>query len=733
VLTRFTRSWLLALGTAAAAALLEASWAYAVTTQPLNGVRTWLTAFGALVPVALVVALILSAVSPVLFGSAEAGGARSPEGVGAGQRSHAVNGMPVLGFAAALLLALLGHLALSLLALGLEPLVFLASLALGTGLLARLVLGASLALNERLDSGGAGSRLPAPLAFGLGGLLFAGPIVWGIARGTTNGEGGFWNVFGVLRRQELDLRAALLLAALAVAAYVGARRRGQRDTSAILLCASSVALLAFSATALRLLDDAPLSLALERGGALSRASLRVLRAATDGDQDGVSAYFGAHDCDDTRDDIYPGAPDSPGNGLDEDCSGRDSQLVTVAARLRPSPAPAASVPTIQTRLPPDLNVILISVDTLRHDLGYMGYGRPISRNLDQLAAKSTVFERAYSLASYTGKSIGPLLIGKYPSETRRGWLHFNRFGTDETFVQERLQAAGIRTIGVQGHWYFTPEYGVGRGFDVLDLSATPTERQLDGDTTVNSHKLSDAAIRQLSKPENAQSRFFMWVHYLDPHAEYQRHPGFDFGSRGRDLYDSEVAFTDQQIGRLLDFVAASELGARTAIVVTSDHGEAFGEHGMYRHGNEVWEALVRVPLIVYVPGVAPGRQTIRRSAVDLAPTLLDLLSVPAPIGEQHLSGQSLLADVLMPSGYAPTPRPVFIDMSAGPYNEERQALIQDDIKLISSAGRTLGLYDLARDPGEEIDRAADAELLALARERFSTFRSELRLVPVKPH
>jgi arylsulfatase A-like enzyme len=256
---------------------------------------------------------------------------------------------------------------------------------------------------------------------------------------------------------------------------------------------------------------------------------------------------------------------------------------------------------------------------------------------------------------------------------------------------------------------------------------------LDGDTTVNSNKLSDAAIRQLSKPENTQKRFFMWVHYLDPHAEYQRHAGFDFGSRGRDLYDSEVAFTDQQIGRLIDFVAASELGARTAIVVTSDHGEAFGEHGMYRHGNEIWEALVRVPLIVHVPGVAPGRQTSRRGAIDIAPTLLELFSVPAPTGEQRLSGESLLGDVLMLPGYVPRSRPVFIDMSAGPYNEERQALIQDDVKLISSGGRTLGLYDLARDPREEIDRVADAELLALARERFSTFRSELRLVPVKPH
>jgi arylsulfatase A-like enzyme len=715
------------LSVAAAAALLEVGWAYAVSTQPLNGVRAWLTAFGVLVPVALVVALVLSAASPV-FGLAEAADLTGSSA----RRSRWLRGMPVLGLAAALLLALLGHLGLRLLSLDAEPLVFVATLALGTGLLTRLVLGAAWALNERLASSAAWRRVPAPFALGLGALLLAGPIAWGVVRGTTNGDGGFWAVFGVLRRQELDLRAALLLAAFVAAAYLGARRRGQRGTFGLMLVGSSVALLAFGATALRLLDDAPLSLALERGGALSRTSLRFLRAATDGDRDGVSDYFGAHDCDDTRDDIYPGARDTPGNGLDEDCSGADSPLVTIAARLRPAPPPAEAVQAIQSQLPSDLNVILISVDTLRHDLGYMGYARPISRNLDQLAARSTVFERAYALASYTGKSIGPLLIGKYPSETRRGWLHFNRFGKDETFVQERLQAAGIRTIGVHGHWYFTPEYGLGRGFDVLDLSATPAQRQLDGDKTVNSDKLSDAAIRQLSNPENTRDRFFMWVHYLDPHAEYNRHAGFDFGSRGRDLYDSEVAFTDQQIGRLLDFVASSELNSRTAIVVTSDHGEAFGEHGMYRHGNEVWEALVRVPLIVHVPSVAPGRQTVRRGAIDITPTLLDLFAVPAPSGEEHLSGQSLLSDVLVAPGYVASSRPVFIDMSAGPYNEERQALIEDDIKLISSAGRTLGLYDLGQDPREEVDRVADVDLLARARARFSAFQSELRLVPVKP-
>ncbi len=725
---RFASAWLAALGCAALAAVLEARWAYGAATQALNAVRTWLVAFGLVVPVALAVAVFVAALSPLFVAARSSAGT----GPGVGARGQRLSGLPVLGLATAVLVALVGHLALAILALDLPPLPVAASLALGTWVLARILLGAALTLCQAPWLRTALARLPPGVLVALAVALLLGPLAWGVHTGTTNGEGGFWGIFGVLGRQELDLRAVALVTALALAACAGVARPSQRGAPVLL--ASAFAAFAVFATAFRLLDDQPLSLALERGAALSRASLRGLRAATDGDGDGVSAHFGANDCDDTRDDVYPGAPEAPGNGIDEDCSGTDAARLALMPQPPPPPRALASAgPAKQAaRIPPDLNVLLITVDTLRHDLGYVGYPRPISRNLDQLAAKSVVFERAYALASYTGKSIGPLLIGKYPSETQRGFLHFNRFGTDETFVQERLQAAGVRTLSVQGHWYFTPEYGVGRGFDVLDLSASPAKRQLDGDKTVNSDKLSDAAIAQLSRPENTNGRFFMWVHYLDPHAEYIRHKGFDFGNRGRDLYDSEVAFSDQQIGRVLDFVASSELGSRTAIIVTSDHGEAFGEHGMWRHGFELWEALVRVPLIVHVPGVAARRHDVRRGAIDLVPTLLSLFGVPLPSADQRLSGQPLVDDIFMPPGYVPSQRPIFIDMSAGPYNEERQALIDDDIKLIMSGGRAIGLYDLGRDPAELADQSADGALLERERERFVRFQSQLRLVRVKP-
>jgi arylsulfatase A-like enzyme len=195
-----------------------------------------------------------------------------------------------------------------------------------------------------------------------------------------------------------------------------------------------------------------------------------------------------------------------------------------------------------------------------------------------------------------------------------------------------------------------------------------------------------------------------------------------------------VAFVDHHVGRVLDALGQSDFAERTAIILTSDHGEAFKEHGMIRHGFELWEELVRVPFIVHVPGAEPHRVKVRRSIIDVVPTIMDLYKLEPPSGEgaDFISGQSLLADVLQPPGHEPEPRIVFVDMSAGPNNAERQAFIEGDHKLIASNGRPLGLYDLKSDPGEKQDLKKDKELLEKTTERFKAFRRELRLVHVKP-
>jgi arylsulfatase A-like enzyme len=257
---------------------------------------------------------------------------------------------------------------------------------------------------------------------------------------------------------------------------------------------------------------------------------------------------------------------------------------------------------------------------------------------------------------------------------------------------------------------------------------------MEGDKSANSDKLSDAALEQLKNPENTGKRFFFWVHYIDPHTEYVLHEGFDFGKGSRERYDSEVAFVDHHVGRILDHVEKSDLAKRTAIVVTSDHGEAFGEHGMIRHGYEIWEELVRVPLIVYVPGVEPRRIKERRSTIDVVPTILELYGQKPPSGEgdDFVSGVSLLPDVFPSAGHTPKPRIVFVDMPAGPNNADRQAFIENDLKLITSDARPLGLYDLGKDAAEKHDLLDDPAVKEKVVSRFKAFRRDLRVVAVKP-
>ncbi|RYE94643.1 MAG: sulfatase, partial [Myxococcales bacterium] len=381
-----------------------------------------------------------------------------------------------------------------------------------------------------------------------------------------------------------------------------------------------------------------------------------------------------------------------------------------------------------------LSVLLITVDTMRAELGYAGNPRPLSPNLDKLAARSVVFERAYSMASYTGKSVGPLLMGKYPSESHRGWSHFNTFTKEDVMVAERLQKAGVHTLSVQAHWYFAKCCGLDRGFDTVDSTAAPPGISVDADATITGDKLTDAAIKRLGDPALTGGKFFSWVHYVDPHADYMPHAdGPDFGKGQRDLYDGEIAFTDRQLGRLLDFVDQQPWSKRLAIIVTSDHGEAFGEHKLIRHGFEIWEELVRVPLLVHIPGVAPGRVQARRSGIDLVPTLLDLFRVEPTSATPYdfVSGRSLLPDVARPS--AAEARDVFIDMPAGPNNDERRALIHGDRKLYVASGASFQLFDLASDPGEKTD-LGDSDKAALAEEksRYESFKSGLREIRVKP-
>jgi arylsulfatase A-like enzyme len=169
-----------------------------------------------------------------------------------------------------------------------------------------------------------------------------------------------------------------------------------------------------------------------------------------------------------------------------------------------------------------------------------------------------------------------------------------------------------------------------------------------------------------------------------------------YGKSDRDKYDAEVTFVDKHIGKLLEFVATKSWAPRTIIIVTSDHGEAFGEHDMTRHGFEIWENLVRVPLFVVAPGAQPRRIDALRSDIDLGPTILDFFGLPP---EASFEGKSIVKEIY---GAPAEERDVIVDLPMTSDNDRRRALVHGTQKLLCFGSDTYcKLYDLAADPEEK--------------------------------
>jgi len=376
---------------------------------------------------------------------------------------------------------------------------------------------------------------------------------------------------------------------------------------------------------------------------------------------------------------------------------------------------------------PDSAVIIV-VDTLRADhLGFYGYARATSPELDARAGHGLVFERAYSTSPWTLPAFGSLLTGHIPSEHFAGL----RLSTDGTAKFSPLSPAlptlaellGIRywaTGAVVNNPFLQEETGIARGFDTYDYGTA--RRRAD--------EAVDAALEWLAG--RGEQRFLLLLHLFDPHLPYNAPPPFrerftgprppgeprldldairDVLSRGekidveflRNAYDEEIAFVDHELGRFFGELEARGLLRRTLVVLTSDHGEEFFEHGEFEHGHSVFDEVVRVPLAIWGPGVDPGRAEGPVSLRDIPATVLHALDVAAPPG---FPGRSLLS-----RGDSET-----IVAEHTLYGRERKAAVAWPWKLHwMKGGQELALFDLAADPAERTnlwaERKAEAQPL----------------------
>jgi arylsulfatase A-like enzyme len=377
------------------------------------------------------------------------------------------------------------------------------------------------------------------------------------------------------------------------------------------------------------------------------------------------------------------------------------------------------------------NILIYLVDCLRADhLGAYGYARNVSPNIDRFAGDSVTFTRAISASSWTRPSVASLLTGMSPqAHATRG--DREALSDSVPLLQEILQKSGYATVAVITNGVVSTKFGFGRGFD--DFRFLPEQHKKNPEI----HQLSDRAnaeIFEWLEGRDTSKPFFMYVHSTDPHAPYLPRSPFreafaadadpkiglhsevealtqgkrDAGPEVRqdliDLYDGEIAFNDDQFGRLLRYLENEGLYDNTLIVLTADHGEEFGDHGRWQHGFTLYQEQLHVPLVVKQPdGYRAGRRrTELVSLIDVAPTLLEAAGVDVLPG---MMGRSL-RPWSSSENLVPQERPVFADLAREPQWRALNAVILGKKKLILNHSYDVPrprreLYNLALDPVEK--------------------------------
>jgi len=408
---------------------------------------------------------------------------------------------------------------------------------------------------------------------------------------------------------------------------------------------------------------------------------RHLRNLADLDGDGSSSsWLGGRDCRELDPEVGPARREIPGDGIDQDCRGGDARRSAPRQHLDATP-PSCALPEGARGL------LLITIDAWPAD--HLD-GKITPRAFD-LARSSTTFTRAYAPATMTDKVLPCLLGGDILSSIGAPNMVADSAHCIGPPLPARLGRHGIRTgfINPLGSAEATRQ-----GFDEENPSATMRDP-----LTVNigsaflSAATTDDGLAFISR--HRDERFFLWVHYLDPHAPYRDPYGFDPGASELDAHERRLHHADSQLGRLLDGVAEMGLSGSTVIAVTADHGEALGRRGREGHGPDAFEEIARVPLVVWVPGCPASVVERPVSTMQIGATFGALTGAAMP-------GKGLFDAT--EEGDLPVVTEALFDGGRFALGAFRRAIVDVRYKLIvdvRDGGKML--FDLSEDPGEEID------------------------------
>ena len=389
-----------------------------------------------------------------------------------------------------------------------------------------------------------------------------------------------------------------------------------------------------------------------------------------------------------------------------------SQLRVAEAFLN-SREKAPSIPASLPRLAPERPiVILITVDAMRAELLTKEAWRKRLPRLSRLADEGVHFTRARSPGATTRNSLGQLFASKYSAQLH--WVankkdrgaHLRDDPTPR--LSTTLKEQNFATVHLATYPRLAGKYEVVGKFE--------HEQALKADVAGQRFVLSESVVQRAlaAIDAHAHGSMFLYMHWLDAHDPY------DAGGAQGELFDRyvrEVELCDKSLGLLLDALEKRQLLSRTVVVLAADHGEALGDHGIPHHGQSLYEALVRVPLLVRVPGVEPRRVDVPVTTLDIAPTLFDLLGLPTP---GQFMGQSLVGFL---RGETPhLTRPIALDET----RLKVRGLVIGPYKVIDDKRKhTVEIYDLVKDPAEannlygHMPEKQDEYLLGVTRSFFA--------------